>query len=164
MQPLPVFPKFLTTPNRNCVFSEFSDGPVFRTPCFQLLWVDLGLIPGRGTNKIPQAALHGQKICFKKKLWDFPGGPVVKTPRFHCRGHRFDPWSPSQGSSTCCAVLSKRKETVLWPSEEVNWGKLEKMSLFSNSRGVPIWDKQTVVSYRWIWSKFRKGYIYGQGM
>ena len=112
VQPLPVFPKFLTTPNRNCVFSEFSDGPVFRTPCFQLLWVDLGLIPGRGTNKIPQAALHGQKICFKKKLWDFPGGPVVKTPRFHCRGHRFDPWSPSQGSSTCCAVLSKRKETL----------------------------------------------------
>ena len=23
---------------------------------------------------------------------DFPGGPVVKTPRFHCRGRRFDPW------------------------------------------------------------------------
>ena len=26
-------------------------------------------------------------------LWDFPGGPVVKTPRFHCRGCGFDPWS-----------------------------------------------------------------------
>ena len=25
--------------------------------------------------------------------WDFPGGPVVKTPRFHCRGRGFDPWS-----------------------------------------------------------------------
>ena len=24
---------------------------------------------------------------------DFPGGPVVKTPHFHCRGCRFDPWS-----------------------------------------------------------------------
>ena len=23
---------------------------------------------------------------------DFPGGPVVKTPCFHCRGHWFDPW------------------------------------------------------------------------
>ena len=22
-----------------------------------------------------------------------PGSPVVKTPRFHCRGHGFDPWS-----------------------------------------------------------------------
>ena len=26
------------------------------------------------------------------KQWDFPGSPVVKTPCFHCRGHRFDPW------------------------------------------------------------------------
>ena len=25
--------------------------------------------------------------------WDFPGAPVVKTPCFHCRGHRFNPWS-----------------------------------------------------------------------
>ena len=23
---------------------------------------------------------------------DFPGGPVVKTLHFHCRGHRFDTW------------------------------------------------------------------------
>ena len=23
---------------------------------------------------------------------DFPGGPVVRTPRFHCRGLRFNPW------------------------------------------------------------------------
>ena len=23
---------------------------------------------------------------------DFPGSPVVKTPCFHCRGRRFDPW------------------------------------------------------------------------
>ena len=22
---------------------------------------------------------------------NFPGGPVVKTPHFHCRGHRFNP-------------------------------------------------------------------------
>ena len=29
----------------------------------------------------------------KKKYVDFPGGPVVRTPRFHCRGHGFDPGS-----------------------------------------------------------------------
>ena len=23
---------------------------------------------------------------------DFPGSPVVKTPRFHCGGDGFDPW------------------------------------------------------------------------
>ena len=25
--------------------------------------------------------------------WDSPGGPVVKTPCFQCRGCGFDPWS-----------------------------------------------------------------------
>ena len=25
--------------------------------------------------------------------WESPGGPVVRTPHFHCRGHRLDPWS-----------------------------------------------------------------------
>ena len=25
--------------------------------------------------------------------WDFPDGPVVKTPCFQCRGRRFDPCS-----------------------------------------------------------------------
>ena len=32
-------------------------------------------------------------FLFKKKSGlDFPGGPVVKTPRFHRKGCRFDPW------------------------------------------------------------------------
>ena len=26
----------------------------------------------------------------KNDTGDFPGGPVVKTPRIQCRGHRFD--------------------------------------------------------------------------
>lgn len=30
---------------------------------------------------------------FKKVFQDFPGGLVVKTPCFHCRGSGFDPWS-----------------------------------------------------------------------
>ena len=29
---------------------------------------------------------------FKYLFWDFLGGPSVKTPHFHCRGHGFDPW------------------------------------------------------------------------
>ena len=28
----------------------------------------------------------------KIHLQEFPGGPVVRTPCFHCRGHGFDPW------------------------------------------------------------------------
>ena len=31
--------------------------------------------------------------CKITNMRDFSGGPVVKTLRFHCRGHRFDPWS-----------------------------------------------------------------------
>ena len=29
----------------------------------------------------------------KKMWWEFPGSPVVRTPRFHCQGPGFDPWS-----------------------------------------------------------------------
>ena len=29
----------------------------------------------------------------KSDCGDFPGGPVVKTARFQCRGRGFDPWS-----------------------------------------------------------------------
>ena len=32
------------------------------------------------------------KCDTSRKSGAFPGGPVVKTPRFHCRGRRFDPW------------------------------------------------------------------------
>ena len=41
--------------------------------CFSFLTCKMGLI------KVPS--------------WDFPGGPVVKTPRSQCRGPGFDPWS-----------------------------------------------------------------------
>ena len=32
-----------------------------------------------------------QEVKSKCCVWDFPGGPVVKTPCFHCGGHGFDP-------------------------------------------------------------------------
>ena len=28
-------------------------------------------------------------MMLRKELRDFPGSPVVKTPRCHCQGHRF---------------------------------------------------------------------------
>ena len=28
----------------------------------------------------------------KFKFWECPGGSMVRTPYFHCRGHGFDPW------------------------------------------------------------------------
>ena len=41
--------------------------------------------------------------------WDFPGGPVVKTPRFHYRGHRFDPWLENW-DPTCHTMQPNRKQ------------------------------------------------------
>ena len=29
----------------------------------------------------------------RKSTREFPGGPVVRTQRFHCHGHGFNPWS-----------------------------------------------------------------------
>ena len=42
-----------------------------------------------------------------KLLWEFPGGPVVRTPCFHCRGHRFDPWSGNLRSCMPCGAAKK---------------------------------------------------------
>ena len=28
----------------------------------------------------------------KPSPWEFPGSPVIRTPHFHCRKHRLNPW------------------------------------------------------------------------
>ena len=40
------------------------------------------------------------------RTWNFSGSPVVKTVRFHCRGHRFNP-SVVNKDPTCYIVLPK---------------------------------------------------------
>ena len=41
-----------------------------------------------------EVTLETLKLSSNRDSWrDFPGGPVVKTLRFHCRGYRSDPWS-----------------------------------------------------------------------
>ena len=42
----------------------------------------------------------------------FPGGPVVRTPRFHCWGPGFDPWSENKDPASY-AVLPKKKKNPL---------------------------------------------------
>ena len=37
--------------------------------------------------------LYLKYIMIFFNCWDFPGSPVVRTPRFHHRRPRFDPWS-----------------------------------------------------------------------
>ena len=43
------------------------------------------MLDGKGMRK-------GKK---RKNFWASPGGPGVKTPRSHCRGRGFNPWSGS---------------------------------------------------------------------
>ena len=40
-----------------------------------------------------QSERRQKKKKRKIKNRDFPGGPVVKTPRSQCRGPQIDPWS-----------------------------------------------------------------------
>ena len=40
---------------------------------------------------------------------DFPGGLMVKTPCFQCRGHRFDPWLENYMP---CGTVKKKKKTT----------------------------------------------------
>ena len=38
--------------------------------------------------------LETKLLCqYEDEGRDIPGGPVVRTPSFHCREHGFDPWS-----------------------------------------------------------------------
>ena len=49
-----------------------------------------------GSGKGRQDASVVSVFYSSKKDWgDFPGGPVVKIPRFQCQGHSFHPWSES---------------------------------------------------------------------
>ena len=52
-----------------------------------------------------------EQVCFYnlKHSRDFPGGPVVKTPHFHCRGSRFDPCS---GKLRSCMLHKSESESL----------------------------------------------------
>ena len=61
-------------------------------------------------------------LCYKVEIrtlpGDFPGGPVVKTPCFHCMGHRFD--LPGRGTKILHAAGhgQKDKETNFYFKKE----------------------------------------------
>ena len=49
-----------------------------------------------------------QEVKSKSCVWDFPGGPLVKTPCFQCREHGFDPWLGNLRSP--CVTVQPKKE------------------------------------------------------
>ena len=50
-------------------------------------------------------------ILSQYDYWDFPGGPVVKSLYFQCRGHRFHLWSGNQDPTVLTAKKFKKKKS-----------------------------------------------------
>ena len=47
-----------------------------------------------------------------KSLRESPGGPLVRTPRFHCRGRGFNPWSGMRiAQAAWCGQIKKQTTT-----------------------------------------------------
>ena len=44
-------------------------------------------------NRSPRVWVSGCLMDKDEDPRDLPGGPVVKTVCFHCKGHRINPWS-----------------------------------------------------------------------
>ena len=58
--------------------------------------------------------------CLKAiNLRDFPGGLMVKTPCFQCRGHRFYPWL--ENYMPCSTVKKKKLQQSLRPSSFIHY-------------------------------------------
>ena len=53
-------------------------------------------------------------LSSKRIQGDFPGGPVIKTLPFHCRGYGLDPWPGNQDPTSCTAKKKKLKTSKCW--------------------------------------------------
>ena len=67
--------------------------------------------------------------------WDFPGSPVVKTPGFQCRGHKFNPCLGNE-NPTCCIVQPKRKKK---PNPKMGDFSLQQVSPYNISTLAKRW-------------------------
>ena len=71
-------------------------------------------------------------VCLESFFGDSPGSPVVKTPRFQCKGLWFDPWS-GDWDLICQEVQIKtnkqtKKQLDTWKKWKVNTRIFEKFS------------------------------------
>ena len=62
-----------------------------------------------------------------KKQEEFPGGPLVRTPYFHCRRHKFDLWSgnldPLSPAERPKKKKKKKKKKELMKEKSIKEGK-----------------------------------------
>ena len=62
----------------------------------------------------------------KQWPWDFPGGPLVKTPCFHYRRQGFDPW-PGKFHMLCGMAKKRKKENNSLKSRQIWWASWEEI-------------------------------------
>ena len=64
--------------------------------------------------------IKNKKILLKEYSRDFPSGPEVKTPHFHCSGHRFNPQLGKFYMLGGAVIKGKKKNLKKIFSEENN--------------------------------------------
>ena len=85
--------------------------------------------------RMPQVLKH----CVSR---DFPDWPVVRTPRFHCRGHLFNPWLGNQDSA--CLVARPKNKTKKHPTVSLDKHcLLKKNNLIRKFKLKSKWDTTT---------------------
>ena len=83
------FPFFLVTVyiiHIKCMFINVKCSSIW---CFGYIWSRKQI---QLTFQLGCVRNGGKYWDWKVKHWDFPGGPVVKTPHLQCKWHRFSPW------------------------------------------------------------------------
>ena len=74
-------------------------------------------------QKVPQNPIGNLHIFKSSPTGEFPGGPEVRTPCFHCYGPRFNPWLRNKNSISHHVSVTKKSAPqthefsacFLWP-------------------------------------------------
>ena len=98
----------------------------------------------------------------KMRSWDFPGGLEVKIPLFHCRGHRFDPWSGKKSlPAPWCAQKQNKTQMQRSPWERAvllsiscHCHHLRKRCHVSNSDSSKVLGQHFVLTRIWQHLRF----------
>ena len=98
---------------------------------------------------------------------DFPGGPVVRTPRFHCRGSGFNPWSGELRSRKPTGMAKKERNKIITLCT-LNLHNVI-CQLYLNKRGKNYCTKATPVTFscndiRWFYNLDNVGFIFERGL
>ena len=82
--------------------------------------------------------------------WDFPGGPVLKTPHFQCRGHRFHPWSGNRLPSPQSFLVPLCNSSLLSPLSQATTDKLFVTEYFHFREFYITGTTQGILFYVWL--------------